>query len=236
MQRSTTILVGILLGALAAGLGIGLFLKKANDDRKRLAEQIDKTMQEASAAREENRQAIEEANKKLQAASIEVAKAQQFIKSLEEERKLLSVAKPLLIPSSKSIRGWTDVISLDLGVSLKQPFDSKIETNDRQTLTLVKSNVTETTDPRWFSLSKYDARLESELISALATSTPVSYLVNGRILIGVQGTLPNRKEPLQILRVRYEGQIIHLIWIRDLSRYADGSVMMDVLASLKFEN
>jgi methionyl aminopeptidase len=31
MKRVTSILIGILLGALAAGLGVGIFFKKAND-------------------------------------------------------------------------------------------------------------------------------------------------------------------------------------------------------------
>lgn len=233
MNRRSSIFIGILLGALATGMGIGLFLKKANDDREVLALKIQATMQEASEAREENRRAIEEANKKLLVANTEVAKAQQIIKSLEEERKLLASATPLVEPSAKTVRGWTEVVAFGLGISLKQPLGSQIQTNDTS-LVLIKSPEVPESDSRWLSMSRYNSRLEQELISALATSTPVSYLVNGHILTGVRGSLDNQKEPILVLRVRYGGEVSHLIWMRD-PKNADGSTLMIVLSSLKFQ-
>lgn len=234
MRRATTILLGILLGALAAGIGIGLVLKKANDDRERLAKQIEETVQEAAAAREENRRAIEEANRKLQASNLEIGKAQQIIKALEEERNVLAQSTPLAPPAPKAIRGWNDVVGLDQGVSFKQPPDSKIESNDTQALTLVRTGGATELDPRWFSLTPYNPRLEEELRMALTSSTAVAYVVNGRILTGVRGTLPNRTDTIMILRVRYGGQITHLMWVRDTSTSKDSSSLMNVLASLRF--
>lgn len=234
MRRATTILIGILLGALATGLGVGLVLKKANDDRERLAAQVEETVREANAARDENRRAIEDANKKLQASNVEVSKAQQLIKALEEERLLLAEATPLTDPSPRAVRGWNEAVAVDLGVSLKQPQDSMVQTNDSKTLTLAKAETVGDADPRWFSLTPYEERLEQELIGSLSTSTPVSYLVDGHILIGAKGTLPGRKEPIMVLRVRYGGQITHLIWVKDPSRAGDGVSLMNALASLRF--
>lgn len=233
MRRATTILIGILLGALATGLGVGLVLKKANDDRERLAEQVEATVREANAARDENRKAIEDANAKLQASNVEVSKAQQLIKALEEERLLLALATPLADPSPKAVRGWNEAVAVELGVSLKQPQDSSVQTNDKQALTLVKTETADA-DSRWFSLTPYEERLEQELLGSLATSTPVSYLVDGHILIGAKGTLPGRKEPIMVLRVRYGGQITHLIWVKDPSQPGEAASLMNVLASIRF--
>ncbi|MBU0540254.1 hypothetical protein KKF59_00770, partial [Patescibacteria group bacterium] len=75
MRRATGIIIGILMGAIAAGLSTGFFLHKANADREKLAAQLTETAQTAQTAREQNRQTIQEANNKLQNANSEISKA-----------------------------------------------------------------------------------------------------------------------------------------------------------------
>ncbi|MFH1078128.1 MAG: hypothetical protein V1745_02495 [Patescibacteria group bacterium] len=235
MRRATTVILCILLGAIASGVGIGVFLKLANDDRARLAKQLEEAVQASNVARQENQTAIEEANRKLSEASSEVGKAQALVKSLEEERDLLATAKPLLSPSPSALRGWSDVVAMDLGVSLKQPKGSDIQSNDKSALTLAMATAVEGVDSRWFSLTAYDERLEQELLLSLATSTPVAYTVNGRILTGKQGALPNSDDQILILRVRKEGVITHLLWVRNPSaNRRDASGATDVLGTLRF--
>lgn len=232
MRRATTILIGILLGALAAGLGVGFFLKKANRDREELAAQVEATVREANEARQT---AIADANRKLQAANAEVGKAQAIIKGLQEERELLLKAVPLAQPSGRSLKGWNDVVALDLGVAMKYPENSGVETNDEQALTLVKTSAGSSGDGRWFSLIPYDGDLEQELLSSLATSTPLSYIVNGRILTGVKGSLADQSGTIFVLRVRYGGQTTHLMWIRDQGSGSNLPLITNLLASLRFQ-
>jgi hypothetical protein len=235
MRRATTVILCILLGAIASGASIGIFLKFANDDRERLAKELADTVQKSNDARQENQTVIQEANKKLLDSNAEVGKAQALIKSLQEERDLLATAKPLTPPSPSAIRGWSDVVALDLGVSLKLPTGTTVQSNDKTGLTLAKSSALDTQDPRWFSLMPYDAATESELLASLATSTPVSYLLNGHILTGYQGTFSDNVNPVLILRVRKDGTITHLLWIRNPNgTRTDAKPAVDVLSTMRF--
>ncbi|MCI0478952.1 hypothetical protein L0Y59_00190 [Candidatus Uhrbacteria bacterium] len=234
MRRATTVILCILLGAIASGAGIGFFLKLANDDRKRLAEELAETVRQSTEAREENQRAIEEANRKLVEAGTEVSKAQALVKSLEEERDLLATAKQLMPPSPSALRGWSEVVAMDLGVSLRHPKGTDVQTNDKNALTLALATPRSDMDPRWFSLSPYDERLEHELLASLATSTPVSFMVNGRLLTGVQGSLPNRTETIFVLRIRRDGNITHLLWVRNPGTSTRDADATDVLGTLRF--
>jgi len=237
MRRATTVILCILLGALASGAGIGIFLKLANDDRERLAKQLADAVQQSNAARQENQHAIEDANKQLLAANAEVGKAQMLVKSLEEERNLLTTAKPLSPPPANVMRGWVDTVALDLGVSLKMPAGNDVQTNDTQSLTVAKTGAADGQDARWLSLSPYDERLEKELLASLATSTPVSYIIQGHVVTGYQGTMPGRPDPVLILRIRKDGIISHLLWIRNPNgTRTDAKPAVDVLSTMRFES
>jgi hypothetical protein len=80
----------------------------------------------------------------------------------------------------------------------------------------------------------YEAVRERELLNAFATSTSVSYLVDGRVLIGQRGTLAGDKNPMLVLRVRGGGQTTHLLWIRDPLGRTDSAALLNVLATLDF--
>ena len=194
-------------------------------------------MQQSNAARQENQQAIQDANKQLLAANTEVGKAQVLVKSLEEERDLLATAKPLSPPPANVTRGWTDTVSLDLGISLKLPAGNEVQTNDNQSLTVAKTGNTDGLDARWLSLSPYNERLEKELLVSLTTSTPVSYIIQGHVVTGYQGTMPGRPDPVLILRIRKDGVISHLLWIRNPNgAKTDAKPAIDVLSTMRFES
>lgn len=231
MRRAATILIGIALGAIAAGIGVGIFLKLANDDRERLAKQLETTAAQAQAVRAENQRAIEEANKKLLDANAEVGKAQALIKNLEQERQLLATATPLSMPSTKLLRDWKDVVNIDWGVSLKYPADSALESNTAQGITL--SRTASASDARWFSLMPYQERLETEILSSYTTSSPVSFLVSGHLMTGWKGTVAGSKEPIYALRMWSRGAATHLIWAREPS--ASSAIVPNVLSTMRFE-
>lgn len=231
MRRAATILIGIALGALAAGIGVGIFLKLANDDRERLAKQLETTTAQAQVAREENQRAVEEANKKLLDANAEVGKAQTLIKNLEQERRLLATATPLSMPSTKVLRDWKDVVNIDWGVSLKYPADSALESNTAQGIML--SRTATSGDTRWFSLMPYQERLETEILSSYTTSSPISFLVNGHLMTGWKGTVAGSKEPIYALRVWSHGTLAHLVWAREPA--ATSATIQNVLSTMRFE-
>lgn len=232
MRRATGIIIGILLGAIAAGLSVGFFLFKANADREKLAAQLTETAQAAQTAREQNQQAIQEANSKLQNANSEISKAQALILALEEERKIMAGAEPL-IPSN-SRKNWMEVIGLEQGIALKVPKGNRILTNDKQALIIEKEKSSPYTDARWLSIMPYDKTVEENLKKTFATSSAVAYTVNGRVLDGYKGTAPPENKMMLVLRIRYGGEFTHLLWARSES-YVKIDDLVEILSTLHFQ-
>lgn len=242
MKRALPVLLAVLLGAFAAALGMGVFLKLANDDRSRLADEIDLARGEATAALADKERIANEANKKVSAANDEVAKAQQVLRDIENERVLLADAKQLLKPPSRDTRSWTSAVSLPLGVILLLPPGTHVESNDMSALTSALGAKATTssrygyTDKRWLSLTPYNKALESELIGSLATSTPRSYLVDGRLLMGQVGTVNGSQERLSVFRIRETASSTHLLWIKDPGILGAGNGVERLLGTLEFAN
>lgn len=237
MRRFTSVLISILLGAFAVAVGMGYFLMKANTDRERLALIAQTAEQESKEAIQAREQAIKAANAKLDAANTEITKAQEMIRAFNEERSLISAASVLRAPNPKDIKGWSEVVSLGQKVTINYPPTHIVAENSLKSLTLERPTSTTIRtgeDPRWFALMPYDATREQEFLNAFATSTPVSYLIDGRVLVGQKGLLTGNKDPMIILRVRGGGQISHLLWIRDPLGKADGSSLLNVLSTLDF--
>lgn len=236
MPRTTTILISILMGALASGIGIGLFLHQANTDRLRLAEKIDTANKNITEIRESNRKTIEETNQKLREANTEIAKAQQLIKNMDDERRLQATAQALRVPSAKTMLGWNDVIDLELGVSLKQPPNSLVATNGSRALTLIQNTPQTNGDPRWFTIKPYSQQEEQELIQTLSTSTAITYTVDGNVLTGVRGEDRLSRQQTLILRIQQSGIIRYILWAKDPNgNSAITPTVMNALASLRFK-
>ena len=216
----------------AAGVGVGFFLYQANHDRKHMAQELETTIQQAQLTREESEQAILAANQKVFEADAEVNKAQDLIRLLEEEREFLAQAKVLNQPASWVTKGWQEVVSLEQGVSLKVPAGNVVETNDQSSLTVSQNSNSYYQDPRWLSLTPYDAKTENELALSLSTSTPIAFLVGDKFLTGRQGTLAGSGKKIYILRIRSGAENTHLLWIRD-TLYTNR--ILDILATLRFK-
>lgn len=236
MQRVTSVLLSILLGAVAVGLGMGIYLHKANADRRRL-EMLAIEAQDASRnALETSRQAILEANNKVKTANDEVAKAQAALRAIEEERQLMEKAAALAQPKAETLKGWIEIVSLPLEVSLRVPPKNVTEENSASALTVStesKPQDTASADRRWLQVTPYDQRLESELVGAMASTTPVVFAVDGRLLQGSRGFTQTGET--FVLRVSSLGQVTHLVWARELGKTARDSHLLQALATLDFK-
>lgn len=239
MRRLAPILTSILIGALAVALGMGIYLKKANADRERLAQTAMDAERLVKEAQDQQAQAVLEANRKVEAASAEVAKAQLALKSLQEERDLMALATPLDPPRPSQIRGWKEAVNLPLGASMKYPPTAQIEMNDKTALTLSRvtldGDLQPSEDARWFSLTPWTDADEQELVSHFTTSTPASYLINGHLLIGRSGVFDNSTGSVFVFKVR-AGSMLFLIWARDLDMIGEHTTLLRALSTLDFKS
>lgn len=244
MKRVTSVLLAVLLGALATGAGMGVFLKLANDDRARLANDVSRAKAATERADREKQQIADEANKKVAAANAEVTKAQRILQAVVQERELMAKAKSLAKPPARELRGWQPVVSLQQGVRLNLPPGTAVEANDERSLTAVLRTAATGTavadgfleDARWFSITPYDERLETELISALATGTESAYVVNGRLLLGRTIRPNDSRRQMTVLRVEQAASSTHLIWIKDPGTLGWGNGIERLLGTLEFRS
>ncbi|MFH1621204.1 MAG: hypothetical protein ABIB04_03915 [Patescibacteria group bacterium] len=239
MKRFYPVIISICLGALAVAIGMGFFLKKANTDRERLTEIALKAERESKDAVLAKENAIKQANQKLDTANNEISKAQDIIKSLQEERDMLTNATSLRAPSGLDIKGWKEAINLPLAVSIKYPGSDNLEANDKNALTIAKNqndknDFTLTADNRWLSITTYEERLENELMGMFVSSTPLSYNVGGHLLIGYSGTTAGSADSHLVFHVQYNGQKTHLIWMREIDRSHNFTTLQKALATLTF--
>ncbi|MCC7357033.1 hypothetical protein IT408_00815 [Candidatus Uhrbacteria bacterium] len=237
MRKTLSILVPILLGALAVAIGMGGYLKQANDDRERLAGIAKRAQDEVTRIKEEGRFAVDQANKKIAQADIEISKAQKQVQLAQQERDLMASAQQLLPPNGKTIKGWKDAINLPLGISLKYPQGTEIESNDAQSLTLLKTipnSILPAQDQRWLSITPFDEKLEQELLFHLSSSTNVSYSVHGRLLAGKRGQLNGQTGYMTVLHVRSAGTSSHLIWIKEPVPTNSKITVTDILSTIDF--
>lgn len=238
MRRLATVIFSILLGAIAVGIGMGVFLNKANQDRQRLEQVAMDAQGKSKEAQEQSQKAIQEANDKLKSASDEIAKAQAALKAVEDERALLAKADTLPTPDPKTSKDWAEAVSLDQGVTLKYPRSNKVENNDAKALTLAtepKSSDLASYDARWLSITPYDIRLENELLATVASTTPVSFAVKGRLLYGVQGISLDSSYRVFVMRLQSMGQLTHMIWGREPNDKKSQPVVLQALSTLTFQ-
>lgn len=237
MRRTLPILASILLGALAVALGMGIYLKQANDDRERLAGIARRAQDEAARIKEEGRLVVDQANRKIAQADIEISKAQKQVQMAQDERDLMASAQQLLPPNGKTIKDWKDAINLPLGISLKYPQGTELESNDAQSLTLIKTlpaSAFAPQDQRWLSVTPFDEKLEQELLFNVSSSTNVSYAVRGRLLTGKRGILNGQTGSMTVLRVRSAGTASHLMWIKEPIPATAKVNMIDLLSTIDF--
>lgn len=217
MKRAWSLLLSILLGAAVVGLGTGYFLHLANRDRQLLAQEANQAKAIAVKAQQERQSAIDEANIKLNQANEEVTKAQNVIKSLQTERELLAKAI-ILQPLPASItKNWQLAVSTAQKIALKFPPGSILKQDNERSLTVsTNSDTTTGASIEWLNVIPFSQKEESRLLSKIATSTEVTYLIDNNLLHGREGYLTDGPAATKILVLEAlsNGSTTHLIWIQ----------------------
>jgi len=162
MGRVAQSLGFLCLGAVAAGAGTVVVVFKANADRTALVAQAEVARSEAQQAAQTSQKVVDEANRKVEAASQEVAKAQARIQALEDERRLVATAVPLTKP--KASTNWKEYVSIPLGFTIRM-----------QTPTVDPQFTQTSFDAGWLLITKYNGE---QVVS------DESYLVQNHLLTG----------------------------------------------------
>lgn len=230
MKQVWAVFGWILVGALAAILGIGFFFYKANVDRTALAAQSESARQKVEEALASAKSLAEEANAKLAQASKEIAAAEARVKGLEEETRLIAQAKTLTL--SATARRWPEYLSLPQGIGLRLPVSAREYENSAKAF-LAGPKFTANSGGPWIEIRPHTSTRESELNLRFKDSTQVLYLVNGRLIVGRKGTLNDGAGTAFALRVQTNASSTHLIWGRTGTGMTEMN-LQDVFASLTF--
>lgn len=244
MKRAWSILFSVLLGAIVVGLGTGYFLHLANKDRQLLALEADQAKAETAKVQLEQQDVVQQANLKLRQASEEVSKAQGAITALQEERRLMAIAKPLIPLASQLMQGWNLIVSTSQNIALQFPPGSAVAQDDEKLLAIAISGTSDitsqTNDGPWLSISHFDKDNKARLLSRLATSTEVTYFIKGNILHGQQGTLIGGSQTrAAVFDVWQAGTSTRTVWIQTppgqkANHKAKQISIEDVLATFDF--
>jgi hypothetical protein len=215
MKRVTSVLIAVLLGAMATGVGIVPFLVLANQDRNRMASELEQAHKRAESAESEKNKIAKEANERVEEANAEVQRAEIVLQDIAEDQRLAAEAVRLSKPPPRDLYRWSSYISLYQEVNLFLPPDSSVSSDTKVSLTIVnekKNNAFE--DARWLAITPYDPELERDLFASFGTSAGVSYIAGDRLLTGKRGTLKDGSEAM-VLKARHAATSTHLIWIKD---------------------
>jgi hypothetical protein len=232
MKRLTSVLIAVILGALATGIGTIPFLVLANQDRNRLDQELHQTKAMASETEQEKQRIADEANRKVQAANEEVQKAQAIIQETKEDERLLADSERLTPPSVRERATWNPVISLYQGVSLSLPSGYSVTTDESNLFAVSRQlRTAASSDETSIMIQPYSEEKESSYLNSFATSTDISYVAGGRLLKGKRGILPDGSSAMA-LKVRYSAKTTHLLWMRDPSGSFAG--LKQILSTLEY--
>jgi hypothetical protein len=166
MGRITQALGFLTLGAIAAGAGTAVVVMKANSDVTALQAQAFDARDQAAQAVASSRTLSDEANRKLESASQEIAKAQARIQALEDERRLIAKATGLMPP--KAAANWKEFVSIPLGFTIRLPAPA------------VDPQFTDISfDAGWLLITKYAGE---------SVDANESYLVKNRVIFGTSSS------------------------------------------------
>lgn len=214
MSRTWPVLLAVILGALIVGSGTGYFLYLANEDRKVLAEEVQRAREQAEEVQQNSKATVQDANERVRIANEEIHRAQTQLSVLQEERRLIVDATPLLYPPSSLTAYFESVISEPLGFSVQYPMGAVVQKNTTSSLQLSMSEKDTDSESVWFSAIPYDPARELEWIARISSTTVQTFLVDGRLLVGRTGLLEDETFA-GAYRVLLNGTNTHLIWIQD---------------------
>ena len=224
------------LGAAASAFGFMAVVQEAKSERVGLQSRI-AALEESIAQHEtEKAQLANHANQAVEAASNQLAQAQQTVEQLKKDQVLLAQALPLTKPTGRNYVSWADAFSLPLGISLRLPPGTKTYTDERGFVALRASQATSSLP--WLSISPYNPDQDLNLQNTIKNSEPVSYLVAGNLVTGIRGQRDGQSSGYTyVLRVSspQSGASTYLIWAQTVPEISPNRIQ-DTLASLTFRS
>ncbi len=228
MRRSFAILIWILLGALAASLGIGSVLLKAKQERDDLAQKLALGQAQTARLAEEHQQTIKEANETVLAALRNASATRDLLNALTQEQASLETA--ISLTSTSQAKRWPQTISFPLGISVRTPtFTIATSTDTTIEATLNGQNGEPVT---WLFIKRYDAQQFQDLANPLSNVETVNYRLNQTLIIGKRGISADGATVF-ILRTQRRGQPTHLLWARTAGNITQERIL-DSLSTLLF--
>jgi ElaB/YqjD/DUF883 family membrane-anchored ribosome-binding protein len=219
MLRPWYVFCWILLGALAAGTGIGIFLHQSNVERLTLQRQTAQAKEEASQVVTRAEQVTQEANKRLEEAQKQIAK-------LQEERDLLSRSRPFPEPNPRLLKTWRHTASLPLGISLRIPSSYQATTGTDVTIMVPQIKAP------FLTLQPWDDRNADAMINGAATSSVLyrkdALLFKGQKYIGTGG---DGAHSWTLFRLERTGSDALMIFIQPTSN-AQEDLALSILSTL----
>ncbi len=227
MRRSLAILVWILLGALAASLGIGSVLLNAKHDREALEQKLAAEESRVTNLQQQHDQFIAEANRTVEAAVRNASATRDLLNTITQEQDTLDRATPLI--TSAQAKRWSQTISFPLGISIRTPSFAITTSTD----TLIQSTTfVDGATAAWLSITRYDQTRADDLTRYLSSTEAINYRLNQTLITGTRGTASDGSSVL-VLRTQRRGTPTHLIWIKLTGQMTQARVL-DSLSTLLF--
>ncbi len=233
MRRSLAIFFWILAGGIAAGLSVGFYLYKSNFDRAGLVAELADARAQTEEAKKQSEAVAADANEKIREAEKAVEHIRAELNDARAEILLVASAIPLVSPPPRSMRGWSEQLSVPLGIALKTPPDIKTQiADDAIILGQITSRVDLAMDQR-VSVTRYQENAERYLVSRLRDTTPIVYTVAGHWLYGAKGKFSDLPGEVLVLRAQSGQTETHLIWARVDQAFSERR-LQDILSTLRF--
>jgi hypothetical protein len=233
MKRFTSVLIAVILGALATGIGTVPFLVLANQDRHRLDNELQSSKNLATQTEIEKQRIAEEANRKVEEANEEVQKAQMVILEAQEDARLLAESRRLEPPTTREKSKLNQVVSLYQGISLFLPTGYTVTQDEPSNFIIAEESKITSSTVRVLYIQPYDETEEHRYINAFASSTHIALVAGGRLIKGIQGTLLDGSIAITA-QIRSSAKTTHLIWMRDPA----GSItkLEKMLATIEYQD
>ncbi len=233
MRRTLSVLLWILLGAVASGASVGFFLHQSNQDRVVLLRQLDQTKQELAIAKRVNEQIHDEASQRIAQAKADAEETQLRMQKLDEARALTEKAQTLPKIASTQSKQWSEQVSVPLGLSFLTPPKSQSWMTD-QILGVGSGNPKSMQGlDQWLSVSAYDGKREEAIVSQLLHAEQVVFKAGDHILIGKRGILKNTDAVTYVMQSQQDGQPTHFLWART-NKEVNETRLLETLGSFSF--
>ena len=229
MRRTLAVLGWILLGALASGVSLGYYLNQANGDRQWLSLRANSLQEENQSALDERDRKVSEADQKAQDAKVETDKMRSLLQACEDRNARLVKAVILNKPDSRTLKTWTESVSVTLGVSLRLP--PGLKAYDLGTSLEVNQPATNASGTTVLAIYAYDPTHEQQLSQDLVDTDAVSYSINGALATGIRGHQTGSTAITFLLRIGADRVPTQLIYAKTYDKITESKIL-DILSTL----